>query len=95
MIGRHACANGSAEKGQVYCWIRNEVLDICLRLAVTMAHTGLLDCVVVGAGPAGLAASKFLHKHELNYICLEAHTVAGGRARGQQGTADTCFWRQL
>jgi protoporphyrinogen oxidase len=37
------------------------------------------DCVVVGAGPAGLAAASWLKKHNVETIVFEAEAEVGGR----------------
>lgn len=41
-----------------------------------------MKVIVVGAGPAGLAATYTLRKKGADVLCLEAGDVAGGRARG-------------
>jgi protoporphyrinogen/coproporphyrinogen III oxidase len=40
-----------------------------------------LDCLIVGAGPAGLAAARRLHASGLSCQVLEAEAVGGGRTR--------------
>ncbi|MBM3957883.1 MAG: FAD-dependent oxidoreductase, partial [Gemmatimonadetes bacterium] len=41
-----------------------------------------MKAVVIGAGPAGLAATHALMKKGADVLCLEAEEAAGGRARG-------------
>ena len=41
---------------------------------------GVLDCVVVGAGAAGLAAAATLHEAGRTFVVLEARDRIGGRA---------------
>ncbi len=41
-----------------------------------------MKVIVIGAGPAGLAATYELRKRGADVLCLEATDVAGGRARG-------------
>jgi oxygen-dependent protoporphyrinogen oxidase len=43
-----------------------------------------MKVVVIGAGPAGLAATYELRKKGADVLCLEERDVAGGRARGYQ-----------
>lgn len=40
-----------------------------------------LDCIVVGAGPAGLAAGEILHSAGAKFVILEADSQVGGRAK--------------
>jgi monoamine oxidase len=44
------------------------------------AADGVLDCVVVGAGPAGLAAAATLRDAGRTFVVLEARDRIGGRA---------------
>jgi monoamine oxidase len=44
------------------------------------AASNVLDCVVVGAGAAGLAAAAILHEAGRTFIILEARDRIGGRA---------------
>lgn len=41
-----------------------------------------MSVVVIGAGPAGLAATYTLRKRGVDVLCLEESDAAGGRARG-------------
>ncbi|MCL6430893.1 MAG: FAD-dependent oxidoreductase [Anaerolineae bacterium] len=41
-----------------------------------------MSVIVIGAGPAGLAATYELRKKGVDVLCLEERDVAGGRARG-------------
>ena len=43
-----------------------------------------MKVIVIGAGPAGLAATYELRKKGVDVLCLEERDAAGGRARGYQ-----------
>jgi oxygen-dependent protoporphyrinogen oxidase len=43
-----------------------------------------MKVIVIGAGPAGLAATYKLRKKGVDVLCLEERDAAGGRARGYQ-----------
>lgn len=42
---------------------------------------GMIDLLVVGAGPAGLAAALAAQEHGLNYLCVEQEPDVGGAVR--------------
>jgi monoamine oxidase len=42
--------------------------------------SGKLECIIVGAGFSGLAASRILHKEQKSFLILEARDRVGGRA---------------
>jgi monoamine oxidase len=44
-----------------------------------MTASGILDCVIVGAGAAGLSAAKTLHERGTTFVVLEARGRIGGR----------------
>lgn len=39
------------------------------------------ECIVIGAGPAGIGAAYTLHQQQLPYLVLEARIRIGGRLR--------------
>ena len=43
-----------------------------------------MKVIVIGAGPAGLAATYELRRKGVDVLCLEEKDAAGGRARGYQ-----------
>ena len=45
----------------------------------------MYDCIIIGAGAAGLQAAELLAEASLSYICLEADHKAGGRIKAHQG----------
>jgi protoporphyrinogen/coproporphyrinogen III oxidase len=47
-------------------------------------HSGETDCIVIGAGPAGLAAAHRLHMRGMNVIVLESAEQVGGRTRSMR-----------
>lgn len=58
-----------------------------------MSAGAALDCVVVGAGAAGLAATRRLQDHGLAVRCLEARDRIGGRAWSDRETFGHVFDR--
>jgi sarcosine oxidase subunit alpha len=49
------------------------------------ARTEVLDTIIVGAGPAGLAAAQVLETRGAPYVMLERDAQAGGRLLGDPG----------
>lgn len=41
------------------------------------------DCIIVGAGAAGVAAAFTLHKQNYSYLVLEAQLRIGGRLQSE------------
>lgn len=50
-----------------------------------MASVGSADVVIIGAGPAGLAAAAMLLQHGVRTLVVDELPFAGGRAVGQEG----------
>ncbi len=65
-----------------------EVIDhiaAALRREGPLAEAGLLDVVIVGCGPAGLAASLGAKAHGLNFVALDQASLGGSVAHYPRG----------
>jgi len=40
----------------------------------------VLDCVIIGAGPAGVSASVYAKRYNLDFVLLEKNLLPGGKA---------------
>jgi len=45
--------------------------------SVPAKHKNLVDCIIVGAGPAGLSASLGAKSHHLNYLTIDQDSLGG------------------
>lgn len=52
---------------------------------ISSAGNGMLDVVIVGAGPAGIAASLAAKQHGLNFVTVEQETLGGTVAHYPRG----------
>ncbi|MCX7596423.1 MAG: FAD-dependent oxidoreductase [Fischerella sp.] len=47
------------------------------------SHSTVYDCIVIGAGLAGLVAARNLHRSGKSVLVIEAQDRVGGRMHGQ------------
>lgn len=64
---------------------RQAMEAIALKIKKNEAKQGVYDVIIVGAGPAGFAASLSAIEHKLNYLTLEQETLGGTVAHYPRG----------
>jgi thioredoxin reductase len=69
-LGGMGLIKNSIEQGQ-------QAMDSIAKSLTKKAGNGVLDLVIIGAGPAGISASLTAKKHGLNFLTLEQDSLGG------------------